>query len=873
MTLALALVAVPGDVVRGQTVVFVDSDAVGAATGASWEDAWTDLQDALARAEPGDRIWVAAGHYSPGTLRNATFQLIDGVELYGGFAGVEDPLAFELAARDFAADETVLDGDITGSGGSGHVFHVVTGSGVASSAVLDGFTITGGRADGATALLQDVGGGMLIIDGSPTVRNCTLRSNESGSRGGAVHNFGGNATFVSCRFFANRTTVTQAANNLGGAFYSGGGPENPGGALLINCLFVANHAGVGAGGYGGGFYEDVHSLSRLVNCTFTQNRADTDGGGVFGAPSVTNSVLWANHDRRGTGRTSQIFGSAAVAYSCVQGGWAGTGNTSDDPLFVDSAGEDGIPGTVDDDLRLGPGSPCIDAGDNDTEAGLVEVDLAGEPRFVDDPVTPDSGNPPSDDAIVDMGAYEYQATCDSAADCDDGVFCNGSETCVGGECQAGDTPDCDDGVECTVDRCDLVADDCRHSTDDSRCDNGSVCDGIETCHASLGCQAGGPPDCDDGVPCTIDSCGAAPEACAHEPDDTLCDNGLACDGAETCDVALGCQVGTPVDCNDGVGCTVDACEEPAGTCSNTPDDAACNDALFCNGAETCDSDSGCVAGADPCPGHTCHEENDTCESSSGSCTADGDCDDGNLCTDDVCDGGDCVHIPNSASCDDGDPCSENDVCSSGSCVGTPIPDCDQTPPDETDTDGDGVIDENDQCAGTPDGEAVDSTGCSCSQRDDDGDGVDDYADECPTDPNKIVSGVCGCGIPDSDSDADGVPDCNDVCPDTAEGVAVDADGCPEEPPAEDPVPDPLDEPTSDESDLAPNGNEDPDGTDPLYGVATGQRCGMCGAFGLISGTMLWLGLLGLKTRPLRPRRSRRRRVTHSRRFDWLSGRD
>jgi len=81
---------------------------------------------------------------------------------------------------------------------------------------------------------------------------------------------------------------------------------------------------------------------------------------------------------------------------------------------VDSNGVDDIPGTQDDDLRLLPGSPCIDAGTNeaDTDANtpgvqpLPDFDLDGRPRFVDDPLTPDTGCcfPP----IVDMGAYEFQ---------------------------------------------------------------------------------------------------------------------------------------------------------------------------------------------------------------------------------------------------------------------------------------------------------------------------------------------------------------------------------------------------------------------------------------------------------------------------------
>ncbi len=78
-----------------------------------------------------------------------------------------------------------------------------------------------------------------------------------------------------------------------------------------------------------------------------------------------------------------------------------------DPLFVQPNGDDGIVGTEDDNLRLRRGSPAIDAADN-AAPGLTGIfmDLDGNPRFVNDPTTPDGGNGIS--PIVDMGAYEYQ---------------------------------------------------------------------------------------------------------------------------------------------------------------------------------------------------------------------------------------------------------------------------------------------------------------------------------------------------------------------------------------------------------------------------------------------------------------------------------
>ncbi|NIQ20722.1 MAG: hypothetical protein GTN95_11265, partial [Gammaproteobacteria bacterium] len=90
------------------------------------------------------------------------------------------------------------------------------------------------------------------------------------------------------------------------------------------------------------------------------------------------------------------------------------------------------------------------------------------------------------------------------------------------------------------------------------------------------------------------------DACDAAPDDGACDDGLFCNGAETCDAALDCQAGTPVDCDDGVGCTADACDEAADACVNTAQHAVCDNGLYCDGAEFCHTSLDCVAGVAPC---------------------------------------------------------------------------------------------------------------------------------------------------------------------------------------------------------------------------------------------------------------------------------
>ena len=109
-------------------------------------------------------------------------------------------------------------------------------------------------------------------------------------------------------------------------------------------------------------------------------------------------------------------------------------------------------------------------------------------------------------------------------------------------------------------------------------------------------MAGTPVDCSDGVGCTDDTCNESTDGCDNTPNNTLCDDGAYCNGVETCDATLDCQAGTPVVCDDGVYCTDDTCNEATDSCDSAPNNTNCDDGAFCNGAETCDAALGCQAG-------------------------------------------------------------------------------------------------------------------------------------------------------------------------------------------------------------------------------------------------------------------------------------
>ncbi len=556
-TLVLGWLASP---LYGHTTIYVDADAAGPGNGSSWSNAFNDLQDALAAAGGGGyQIWVAAGTYTPdaGTGdRTVSFELVDNVALYGGFAGWET----SLSQRNPAANETTLSGDLMGNDGS--VFagradnsrHVVIGSGISDTAVLDGFTVSGGFADMASG--EGDGGGMRTISGSPTVRGCLFEDNMAEwGMGGGMYNLDASPEVVGCTFTGNmalgglgmfnegqshpdvtacvfhdnsmpvdEVTLGGGMFNLDGAsptirdcLFTGnsvwvcGGVSCDGAAnaTLINCVFTGNES---TDSTGGAVFATNDSHVSLINCTLSGNWASDLGGGLYflsgSTVSLSNCVLWGNVDSSGTTEEAQIYdlhgpGNVTIDYSCVQGwtgSFGGVGNIGDDPLYIDADGGDDLIGTLDDNPRITPGaSPCIDAGDNGAVPPDVMTDFDGNDRFIDDPSVADtgSGTPP----LVDIGAFEAVADCNGngvpdAQDIASGTSedCNGNE--VPDECET----DCNEnGVP---DDCDIAAgtsedvngngqpDECEGD-----CNNNGIPDGTDILDGtSEDCNANDVPD-------------------------------------------------------------------------------------------------------------------------------------------------------------------------------------------------------------------------------------------------------------------------------------------------------------------------------------------------------------------------------------------
>ncbi len=294
-----------------------------------------------------------------------------------------------------------------------------------------------------------VGGALFNQTGSDVLfTDCSFEEGTGSS--GAVTNLGSDPTFIGCLFSDNTGVGSGAFNNTGSG--------NP---LLIHCTFLGNLAG-GFAGDGGGFRNSQGSpvlvgclfsgneaarnggaladyglgTLSLINCTMGANSAALKGGGIYALNTssdilLDNCIVWGNTHAFGTGQKAQLnapgSGIFSVNYSCVKG-WngnlGGTGNFGDAPLFIDLTGPDGISGTSDDDLGLSPGSPCIDAGDNDAlpadsqdldgdgnTAEPLPIELAGFPRFFNDTQTLDTGN--GNAPVTDVGSFEFQGIATS----------------------------------------------------------------------------------------------------------------------------------------------------------------------------------------------------------------------------------------------------------------------------------------------------------------------------------------------------------------------------------------------------------------------------------------------------------------------------
>ena len=437
------------------SVVFVDCDAPTGGNGADWSSAFRDLQAALDLAtamnadgdaeNDVDQIWIAEGTYRPSArllpdeARSITFSMVDGVTLYGGFAGTETALEERSLA---AGHETILSGDVGVANAMSDNAYTVVYCESQIEAGLDGVTVTGGNADGVSpALSGEVAGGGVFNRGVLAVKAAAIIGN-SAHYGAGIHNSLGSL----------RVQDSLIASNSASGGDGGGILNWQGSVQVVNSALNGNSAGDGGAiGNRGDF--------RMVNSTLVGNSAEGNGGGIISTDflSVTTSTIAGNTAASGGGvygddnllmmtyntiiagnqATNGVDllvsgGSVDVRYCLIgdgsglpalsdgqNGNVVGTMNSPIDPRLVrnpsdggDGWGDNPATPTLDEsanddfgDLQLQLNSPAVNAGSNmmlsedafdmDGDGDTLEAipfDLAGEARVRH--------------TIVDMGAYE-----------------------------------------------------------------------------------------------------------------------------------------------------------------------------------------------------------------------------------------------------------------------------------------------------------------------------------------------------------------------------------------------------------------------------------------------------------------------------------
>jgi hypothetical protein len=413
--------------------------------GLSWATAKRNLQTALAMANPaGTHIWVAAGMYYPdeGWLQNdnareSTFRLKNNVAVYGGFAGTET----QLSQRNPTTHVTLLSGDVDGNfEATGNAYHVVTSNGNTNTALLDGFTISSGNANGSEP--NERGGGVYVIGNSQAqFANLTINSNHANFYGGGVYNEQSSPSFINTLISYNHTNTSDPSQReRGGGVYNyegnpsftnvtmsenyslyGGGVSNHNSSpTFTNVTISGNFVSIGGGGihnygsypsftntlisgnrafYGGAMRNEYDNRITFTNATISGNYAFYSVGGIQnpgGEITFTNTLVWGNVRDDGNNSDPQVESSSPVTYtnSLVQGATLpGAGNLpgTTDPRFISpvAATADTTP-TAGGDYRLQLTSPVLDMGSN--AANTTPTDRDGRQRIIGD--------------TIDLGAYE-----------------------------------------------------------------------------------------------------------------------------------------------------------------------------------------------------------------------------------------------------------------------------------------------------------------------------------------------------------------------------------------------------------------------------------------------------------------------------------
>jgi MYXO-CTERM domain-containing protein len=246
--------------------------------------------------------------------------------------------------------------------------------------------------------------------------------------------------------------------------------------------------------------------------------------------------------------------------------------------------------------------------------------------------------------LAPLGSLCAAASACQSGFCADGVCCNAA--CNAGPCDA-----------CSVAAGAAVDGTCALLTGPA-CTDGNACTQSDTCKAGV-CVGANPVACALPDQCHLaGACNPATGTCSNPAklDGAACDDGDACTQSDTCEagVCLGAQ---PVVCTSDACHLAGVCDPATGLCDNpaNADGTPCNDGDACTQSDTCHA--GACAGSDPvvCTAlDTCHVPGQ-CDPATGVCVN--------------------PAKPDTASCDDGDACTQTDTCQDGVCKGANPVEC------------------------------------------------------------------------------------------------------------------------------------------------------------------------------------------------------